>query len=188
MGADKIFASPGSITGSIGVVAGKFSIAGLLQKLQITVDSVQIGTNADLWSPVNGFTPAGRAKLEEFADRSYQDFMTKAAEGRNMPLEAIHDLAKGQVWTGEQAWDLGLVDGLGGWMEAEDNLYQALALKDGERIAYSVYPKPAEDIQGILSGLGGYLTGAQASVLQKAWQRVTTSPISIQARMWATPQ
>lgn len=184
MGADKIFASPGTITGSIGVVIGKFSLAGSMEKLGIRKDGVQLGAQADLWSPLADFSPQGRAKIEEFLDKSYQDFLTKAASGRGMDVTEIRNLSKGRIWTGEQAAALNLIDGTGGWLEAEDNLYPALNLADDDSIDYIAFPRGQDPWTEILMGLGGWHQTAQASA--RLWQEFSTiihPPRGVQLRM-----
>ncbi|HMB52308.1 MAG TPA: signal peptide peptidase SppA [Thermoanaerobaculia bacterium] len=114
MGADKIVAEPGTITGSIGVLAGKFDSAEMWNKLGITFDKVQFGENAEMWSGVEPFDEAEWAQLNGWLDRVYEDFTSKAAEGRGMDVEALREIAKGRVWSGVDALRLGLVDELGG--------------------------------------------------------------------------
>ena len=114
MGADKIVAEPGTITGSIGVLAGKFDAAEMWGKLGVSFDKVQRGENAEMWSGVEPFDEAEWAQLNAWLDRVYDDFTTKAAEGRGMELAALREVAKGRVWSGVDALELGLVDELGG--------------------------------------------------------------------------
>jgi len=114
MGADKIVAEPGTITGSIGVLAGKFDAGEMWNRLGITFDKVQFGDNAEMWSGVEPFDEAEWEQLNSWLDRVYDDFTTKAAEGRGMDVEALRAIAKGRVWSGVDAHELGLVDELGG--------------------------------------------------------------------------
>jgi len=114
MGADKIVAEPSTITGSIGVLGGKFNSREMWNKLGVTFDSVQRGENAEMWSGVESFDDAEWEKFNQWLDRVYEDFTGKVAEGRNLPLERVREIAKGRVWSGVDALDLGLVDELGG--------------------------------------------------------------------------
>ncbi len=119
MGADKIVAQPGTITGSIGVVWGKFVTREAWKKLGVDWDSLQVGENADIWSPSHDFDEAGWAKrMESFLDEIYDDFTGKVAESRGMERDAVEAVAKGRVWTGTQAKANGLIDELGGFARA----------------------------------------------------------------------
>lgn len=113
MNADAIVAQPGTLTGSIGVYAGKYNIAGLYEKIGLTSESIDRGEFSDLFAANQPLGDDGRAKLSQFIDEFYGSFITKAAEGRGVPPAAIHAVAQGRVWTGRQAHELGLVDELG---------------------------------------------------------------------------
>ncbi len=116
--ADKIVAEPATLTGSIGVFAGKLVLADFLKKIGITTDSAQIGTNAAMFSSASDFTPEEHARLETFLNSVYAGFKKRVAEGRHMTPSAVAAVAKGRVWTGEQAKKRGLVDALGGYRTA----------------------------------------------------------------------
>ena len=113
MGADKILAEPGTLTGSIGVTGGKFVVAGLMAKLGVATETVTVGMNGTLLSPLQPFSPTERAAMQRLMDETYRQFVAKAAEGRKMTYEQLDKLAGGRVYTGRQAKKLGLVDELG---------------------------------------------------------------------------
>ncbi len=112
--ADAIVAQPGTLTGSIGVFGGKMNLAGLYEKLGITMHTYQRGHLAGMLSGTRDFSEAERAKFREFLESFYEVFLTRVAEGRGMTREAVHEVAQGRVWTGQQALDRKLVDELGG--------------------------------------------------------------------------
>jgi protease-4 len=116
--ADVIVAEPGTITGSIGVFGGKAVVAGLTDRLGLRYDSVQQGRNALMYSTHRPFDDAELERLDAFLDHVYDDFTAKVADGRAMTREAVHAVAKGRVWTGADAADIGLVDTLGGLRDA----------------------------------------------------------------------
>ena len=89
------------------------------------------GDHADAFGSAQGFTPDQRAKFEAWMDQIYNGFVTRVAEGRRLPVERVREIAKGRVWTGAQAKQLGLVDHLGGYYVAIDRA-KALAKIDGE--------------------------------------------------------
>lgn len=116
--AQTIIAQPGTLTGSIGVIGGKLVTRGLFEKFDIYWDGVKAGDNADFWSANKPFDEADWTRIEAWMDRSYEDFLGKVAGGRSLSEEEVRRVAKGQVWTGEDALALGLVDALGGYPEA----------------------------------------------------------------------
>ncbi len=155
MAADKIFAQPGTMTGSIGVVAGKVSAAGLLDKLGVNIEQIKIGENADMWSGVEDFTPLGKARLERWMDFTYADFLQKVSLSRNLSLDQARAVAKGRVWMGSQAKDLGLVDHIGGWQELDKTIRLDLDIAQNDSIDYVSFPKPKDAISDALEKLSG---------------------------------
>ncbi len=113
--ADKIVAEPGTLTGSVGVLAGKIVVAELLHKLGVTSDSAMRGENAAMFSEFEDFSPAGRARLDAFLDNVYRGFKDRVASGRHLSADQVEAAAKGRVWSGEEAKEKGLVDELGGY-------------------------------------------------------------------------
>ena len=120
MAADAIVANAGTLTGSIGVVTGKFVTAELKERLGVGSDSVRTNTNADAWTANAPFTDEQHAHVEAEADLFYTDFVQRVADGRNMTTEAVDAVARGRVWTGADAAERGLVDELGGLRTAID--------------------------------------------------------------------
>ncbi|MDT7731147.1 MAG: protease, partial [Mycobacterium sp.] len=114
MSADAIVANAGTITGSIGVIAGKLVARELKDRLGVGFDSVRTNPNADAWSINQPFTDEQHAHVEAEADLLYTDFVERVAQGRKMTVEAVDAIARGRVWTGVDAQEHGLVDELGG--------------------------------------------------------------------------
>ncbi|MDQ1746051.1 MAG: protease [Frankiaceae bacterium] len=148
--ADIIVAQPGTLTGSIGVLGGKAVLTGLTDKLGLSYDSVQRGEHARMYSAHEPFSDSERERLDAFLDAVYVDFTTKVAQGRGMTREAVHEVARGRVWTGADARGNGLVDELGGLRDALRIARQRAGLSDDAplRPAVSVPPlarlKPAK--------------------------------------------
>ena len=109
-----IVAQPGTLTGSIGIFAGKVVIDGTLNKVGVTTETVKSGKNSDIYSPFARFSPEQRMKVGDYMNGFYKNFLAKVAEGRHTTPEKIDAIAQGRVWTGAQAKDRGLVDALGG--------------------------------------------------------------------------
>jgi protease-4 len=118
MPAHVIVSQPGTLTGSIGVVMGKFAVGGTFDKLGLNLEATSRGKYAQIYSPVRPFTPEERAKIEEGMQATYDTFVEKAAQSRRTTPEKIDAIAQGRVWTGHQAKQLGLVDDLGGLQRA----------------------------------------------------------------------
>ena len=113
---NKIFADPGTITGSIGVLGGKFDFSGGAQKIGINTGAVTRGKNADMFDPFTSFTPP-QADLfhQQILGDTYQYFLKIVAERRHLTIAQVNDIAQGRVWVGAQAAQNKLVDDLGGF-------------------------------------------------------------------------
>jgi protease-4 len=114
MSSDKIVAEPNTLTASIGVLGGKFNIAGLYSILGLSTDYVATSDNATLESAQQSFTPQQRAYFKKSLQDTYQNFIRGVADGRHLSVDDVDHIGKGRVWTGQQAKSLGLVDELGG--------------------------------------------------------------------------
>ncbi len=113
MGADAIFAEPGTLTGSIGVLGGKIALDGLMKKFGITTSVIQRGKNSGVMSSVAAFSDSERETMQQMLNTVYEQFTQKAAAGRHMEYATLEALARGRVYTGRQAKEIGLVDQLG---------------------------------------------------------------------------
>ncbi|MEM7222659.1 MAG: signal peptide peptidase SppA [Pseudomonadota bacterium] len=153
--AEKIVAQPATVTGSIGVVAGKLVFTGLWDKLEIHWDGVQAGDNAALWSANHSFTPADWARLNKSLDRTYLDFTTKVADGRGMTMDEVKKAAKGQVWTGQDALALGLVDELGGFHRAVEVAGELAGAKPDETVELRRFPAERDPFEAVFQDLLG---------------------------------
>ncbi|MEO3808464.1 signal peptide peptidase SppA [Sphaerisporangium sp. B11E5] len=118
MGADVIVAQPGTLTGSIGVFGGKPSLERLLDRIGVNSEAVDVGANSGMYSTSRSFSEPQWARINAWLDRVYDDFVGKVAQGRNLDRDRAHDLARGRVWTGADAFGRGLVDELGGLEDA----------------------------------------------------------------------
>ncbi|HET8646361.1 MAG TPA: signal peptide peptidase SppA [Vicinamibacteria bacterium] len=115
MGSDGIVAQPGTITGSIGVFGGKFSLRGLYEKVGLRKEILTRGRHADLFTEYRPWTDEERAKIRDLMTEFYREFVNKAAQGRKKSYDEVHEVAQGRVWTGGEALSHGLVDRLGGF-------------------------------------------------------------------------
>lgn len=151
---DQILVAPTTVTGSIGVVAGKFVVNDLLNNYGVTFDGVQYGPHADLYSPLSPFDEGDAEVMNRYLDNIYDAFLERVAKGRNMSVEQARELAQGRVWAGRAAVENGLADKIGGLHEAKIVIAQALDISADE-IVFRNYPEtksPFEQILGMFSG------------------------------------
>lgn len=153
--AAKIVAEPATLTGSIGVLAGKLVLGGLMQKIGVTTDAAERGANSGMFSAAEGFTPAQRQRLNAELDATYAGFKAHVAAGRHLGDDQVEAAAKGRVWSGADARDKGLVDALGGYETAFDLARQAAKLPADAPIDIVVYPRERGLTGALLARLRG---------------------------------
>lgn len=141
MPADRVLAAPTTLTGSIGVLAGKQVVREALERIGVRRETVSEGRYADMLSTDRPFDADEWARLEGWLDRVYDDFTGKAAEDRGMPLEALQAVARGRVWTGADALEHGLVDELGGLERAVEVACERAGVARDE-VELRVVPRP----------------------------------------------
>jgi protease IV len=112
--ARRIFAQPGTLTGSIGVITTRLAVGGLLQRLFVGHQVIARGAYSGMEDPSRPYSEAERAKVREMIDRLYSLFLDRVAKSRGRSVEEIEPIAGGRVWTGRQALERGLVDEFGG--------------------------------------------------------------------------
>ncbi|KAL0050980.1 hypothetical protein WJX82_011683 [Trebouxia sp. C0006] len=170
--ADKIVAQPGTITGSIGVAFGKFNAAQALKDQGINVDTVAVGRNATAQSLFHDFTKEQRRQVNVLMDRTYGHFLSRVSVGRNMTLSETREVAKGRVWTGEDALQHGLVDQLGGLADAVHLAKQQAGLsQEDDAVEVIDFPPPKSFIQVLREALskqpqGFGMMAAAASLIE----------------------
>jgi protease-4 len=167
MAADAIVAEPGTITGSIGVLAGKPVLNGLLHRAGVSTDSVREGARADMFSTSHPFSEDEWSRVNTWLDRIYADFTGKVAAGRGMSIEQVHEIARGRVWAGADAADNGLVDELGGLATAAALARQKAGLPDTTPLR--VYPRvrPLDRVRPPESSEDR--SAAQAGLFAESW-------------------
>jgi protease-4 len=141
MSAHKIVAQPQTWTGSIGVVWGKPNLKKLYEKLGISAERLTFGDKADIFSTFRKWTEEERELIKEEMSWTYDQFLTKVAEGRNMSKEDVDRMGKGRVWTGSQAKKLGLVDEIGGLSKAIALAKELAGIPAEEQVRLMVQPK-----------------------------------------------
>lgn len=142
MNADKIVAHPGTLTGSVGVVAGKMVTADLWNRFGIEWGQITRGQNAGMWSSLSPYSESESKRLDTILDDIYGAFVRNIAEARKLPAASVRDIAKGRVWTGSQAKALGLVDELGDMDTALGFAREAAGLPRDADVTLEPFPKP----------------------------------------------
>ena len=122
------------------MLIGKLNISGLYNLLGISTDYVATSDNATIFSDQQNFSPAQRANIEKSLNETYEDFTQGRGAGRRMTVEAVDKIAKGRVWSGAQAKELGLVDELGGLDEAIEVAKQLANIPAGESVRIVRFP------------------------------------------------
>jgi protease-4 len=151
--ASKIIAQPSTITGSIGVVAGKPVLRGFYDWLGISNEYVLRGKNAGMFRETEKFSDEERAKFEAWIKNTYyNDFVPKVAKGRKKDPQFIDSVGQGRVWTGAQAKDRSLVDEFGGLDRAVDVAKQLANIPANKGVERVILPYPQTFLQQLLSG------------------------------------
>lgn len=164
--ADQIFALPATMTGSIGVLGGKFSLAGLWEKLGVNWGEVRWGENASMWSMNAPYSESESERVNMMMDHVYSNFVTRVAQGRHMDEEAVDSIARGRVWSGKRALDVGLVDQLGGLNDALDYAAKAGGAMDRFGAQVDIVPRPLTPIEQIVKFLEEQVSAGEALHIQ----------------------
>ena len=172
MSANRIVAEPGTITGSIGVVGGKYNVLGLYQKLGLSKEYITTTENSTIDYPFQNFTPSQRESILKYMRDIYSSFIQGVAEGRHMKVEAVDKIGQGRVWSGERARQLGLVDELGG-LDAAVAAAKALArIPAREPVSFVYLPPPKTLLEKIRDLAGGATLQARSLTLRQWLQSV----------------
>jgi protease-4 len=165
--ASAIVAEPSTLTGSIGVFGGKFAVGPALARFGVDIRQIGVGSSyAGSYGVSREFTPQERAAFSRWMDRIYANFVNRVATGRKLPVERVQEIARGRVWTGVQAKQLGLVDELGGFYQAVDKA-KALAGITGEARLKRLTPA-ASPFEALQKALGVQASSAR-TVAAAAW-------------------
>ncbi|MFB0937590.1 MAG: signal peptide peptidase SppA [Urechidicola sp.] len=147
--ADKIFAEPTTITGSIGVFGTIPNFSGLAKNIGINAEQVSTNKNSMGYSPYEPMTKDFYNVTKEGIERVYTTFLERVAEGRNMTYDQVDEVAQGRVWTGKEALEVGLVDELG---SLDDAIAAAAELAELDSYKTSNYPRYKKDFEDSFKG------------------------------------
>lgn len=164
-GADAIVANRSTITGSIGIFGGKFAIDGTFNKIGITFDAVTVGGEFANAYGVGQFNQAQEAEVRSMLKRGYDRFVGIVGEGRGMSYDEVHQVARGRVWSGEQAKDLGLVDEIGGFMTAVAKAQELAGLDTSKPPLLTFYPRRKSGFEALENLFGVSAETARAAAV-----------------------
>ena len=164
-GANAIVAMPSTITGSIGVFNGKFVINEALNRYTgANISEIQVGgPYASTYSSANPFTNAQRVALNAAVTRIYQDFTGKVAAGRKLPLARVQEIARGRVWTGNQAKEIGLVDQIGGLRTAIGKAKSLAGVEAKDSVTIRSFPEASDPLTAFGQALGASASTARTT-------------------------
>lgn len=162
VGADKIVAEAGTITGSIGVISGKPVLTDLFEKIGVNVEVLSRGKNSGLFSPAKPFSDSQRSAFRKISLTIYNDFVDKVALSRGLSKDQVLASAEGRVWTGNQAFQRRLVDDLGGIERAVELAKEMAGIPSRRFIEIEVFPRQL----GLFEFIQEMLRGGQFSQIQ----------------------
>ncbi len=168
----KIVATPGTLTGSIGVISQFPNLKGLAQRFDFKLETVKSGPLKDAGNPFRDMTPEDRAYWQALIDRVYQQFLGAVAEGRGLKPEQVRPIADGRVITGAEAKERNLVDALGNFYDAVEMAKNAAKLSGEPVLVY-----PPDDRSRFLEQILGQAAGAVADAVKT---RITQEANAVQ--------
>jgi len=176
--AQKIYANPGTITGSIGVILQFTNFEELLKKIGFRMEVVKSGPYKDVGNPGREMTAEEKAYLQDMVDNVHQQFVRDVARGRRMKVEKVREVADGRIFTGEQAMELGLVDELGNLKDAINAAAKMAAIEGEPKIVY-----PEKEKKSIFDYLFDRITEKLANNLQPYMGLLLLPPLPGEARL-----
>ena len=172
MGAKKVYAHSGTLTGSIGVVGGKLALGGLYDKVGLKTETLSRGKNAGILSSTHPFSTSEKKAMEALMQEVYDQFLervmdNRAAAGKKFNRKQLIDLAEGRIWTGTQACERGLIDALGTLDDAIAEGKTMAGLAKETDVDYLILPKPRRFLDTLMEGGSPFssLTSKELSVL-----------------------
>jgi protease-4 len=182
MAAHKIVAQPQTLTGSIGVIGGKFNMEKLYEKIGLTSEKLIYGERADMFSTFRGLTLEERGLLKKEMLWIYDKFIDKVALGRKMTKEEVDNLGKGRVWTGTQAKENGLVDEIGGLSKALELAKELSGIPASEEVKFVVWPKKVSFWNALM---GRRTAKIELNISPRAEKIIETFRLIEKDRIWA---
>ena len=166
--ADKIFAEPGTLTGSIGVIFMHFNVRRLLETVKIEETTLKSGKYKDTLSPFRAVQDTDREEIQGISDDVYGQFVKAVAEGRNLPEARVREIAEGRIYTGRRAKELKLVDELGGMDDAVAAAWQMAGQTGEPKLQYPPREREFSVRDLMKSVFQGAADGVRGAVAERA--------------------
>lgn len=163
-GADKIFAEPTTITGSIGVFGTVPNVAELAGDIGVNAEQVGTNKNSVDYSLFEPMTDTFRNTVQEGVEDTYNTFLQRVSQGRNMSVTEVNEVAQGRVWSGVDAKRIGLVDELG---NLNDAIVEAAKMAELEDYGIKKFPKYKSGFERFMESMGGVSTRAKKSLIEE---------------------
>ncbi len=179
MAADTMLVTPGSLTGSIGVFAGKFNIQQLYNKLNINNVHVQRGANSTLFSVTRPWTDSEKKLMQKLIEDFYRDFVQKTADARGLSFKAVDKLAQGRVWTGEEAVRNGLFDANGFFYTAVDAARKMAHIDSSESVRLVYYPREKSLLNELMSSATILIRSDVMDTLRQYIMQIQNRPLAL---------
>lgn len=184
---DYIFSNATTLTGSIGVFSMIPDIGGTIKnKLHVTVTPVNSNEHADMLGMMRPLTPKEEAYMQASVERIYTKFTSIVAEGRDMTVEAVDEIAQGRVWTGAEALEIGLIDQIGTLEDAIE--YAAMSIEGVtslDDVQIAAYPKPQTTLERLLEAFGGTESAFAGTPLESVEQAFLSWDASQAGKVYA---
>ncbi len=164
--ADEIFVLPTTITGSIGVLGGKFSLEKMWENIGVSWGTTTWGKNASMWSMNQPYSESEAERINAMMDNVYDGFIKRVAKGRNMTEEDVDRIARGRVWSGKKAVEIGLADQFGDLNDALDYAAVQAGEKNRNDVNIVVLPKPLSSIERLIKLLDTQARAGEAIHVQ----------------------
>lgn len=170
-GVDRIYAEPGTVTGSIGVYTGAFATEELQEKLGVQTTVLARGRNSTIGSATIPWDTRQRERMQELVDETYAMFKQRVADGRGMELDDVQEVAQGRVWSGVDAKEVGLVDELGGFQDAIAEARRLAGIKDNRKVGLVTYSSGGFGIETLAPSVALQLLGPAGPWVEQATRR-----------------
>lgn len=181
--ADYVLAHGTTLTGSIGVLGGKIVLDGTFDMVGLNVETVSVGGEyTTAMSGAEAWTESQRAAYRGQMEQVYEDFTQRVADGRDLPLERVLEIARGRVWTGQQALDLGLVDEIGGFRDAIAVAKQLAGIAPESDVRLRRFPRERTPLEAFQEMFGVTADTAETAARLNALMELPEVQAALQAR------
>ena len=185
--ADYVIAHATTLTGSIGVLGGKVVLDGTFDLVGLNVETLSVGGEyTTAMSSQQAWTESQRAAFHDQMANVYDDFTQRVADGRDLPLERVLEIARGRVWTGAQALDLGLVDEIGGFRDAIDAAKELAGIAPESDVRLRRFPRQRTPIEAFQELFGVSAESAETAARLNALMEMPEVRAAIEARQEAS--